>query len=754
MQNKKISTEDIDITQQGIDHQLTISKEAADLFNQANACFRDFLWKEAEGKYQNVLAIEPTLEIAALQLARCAVNRGDETAARLYFEALLRAFPQNYSAWLETGHLCRRQGVPQQATASYERAIAVNPERFEAHIALARILEDNGHFDLAAPQYHRALATGGTAHTYFIHWSMAKYRLERGDASRALESIRQALLVTRLMQESLLDNERAELQIDLAAIMMRLGMTQEAYRAFERASIATEEKTLVRLAELSFQFNLWQEAQEVLKRNVELHPHSADAHWNLAHSYAESWQMEEALAELEKAEAIEPQSGALSMRASIAGRIGDADTALALYRQLAESENIYSAMRSSTAMSSLYSDKLSAQEVADLHAELFTPLGENARKIASFNNIRSAKRRLKIGFITADFHHQHPVNIFMQPVLARLDAKQFDVTIYFTGVSYDEQTYLAKKRVAQWVEVTTFSDVHLSRRIEADKIDILIDLSGHTSMQRMNVFAQRAAPIQVTYLGYPASTGVPNIDWLIADNIVAPQSHDSLYSEKVIRLPNTVFCYAPEVDYPYPEYTEQHEKRQLTFGSFNNVPKLTPHTIKLWAAILNEVPNSRLVLKAPSFKDGSAIKVFTARFVAEGVDASRLEFRGPVGLTEMMAEYADIDIALDPVPYNGGTTTLQAMWMGVPVIVKAGNHFVSRMGASFMSAAGLSEWVAENDADYLRIAVEMAKDRNALLSLKQGLRKRLLSRPAWNIDHFTADFEKALLTMWREYAKN
>jgi predicted O-linked N-acetylglucosamine transferase (SPINDLY family) len=120
----------------------------------------------------------------------------------------------------------------------------------------------------------------------------------------------------------------------------------------------------------------------------------------------------------------------------------------------------------------------------------------------------------------------------------------------------------------------------------------------------------------------------------------------------------------------------------------------------------------------------------------------------------MMAEYADIDIALDPVPYNGGTTTLQAMWMGVPVIVKAGNHFVSRMGASFMSAAGLSEWVAENDADYLRIAVEMAKDRNALLSLKQGLRKRLLSRPAWNIDHFTADFEKALLTMWREYAKN
>ncbi len=742
-----------DNSSQQSENQLLISKEAADFFNQANIFFRQSLWKEAEKRYQQVVALEPTFETAALQLARCAVNYGDEMAARHYFETLLRAFPHNFSAWLEAGHLCRRQGVSQQAMASYERAIAISPERFEGHIALARLLEDNGHFELAAPAYHRALAAGGVMRTYFIHWSMAKYRLERGDASRALESMRQALLVTRLMAEPLLDNERAELQIDLAAIMMRLGMTQEAHRAFERASIATEEQTLVRLAELSFQSNLWQEAQEVLKRNVELHPQSAKAHWNLAYSYAESWQMEEALMELEKAEAIEPQSGALSMRASIAGRIGDADTALALYRQLAESESIYSSMRSSTAMSSLYSDKLSAQDVANLHVELFAPLGKNARQVDSFKNERRLQRPLKIGFITADFHHQHPVNIFMQPILARLDTKQFDVTIYFTGVSYDEQTYLAKTRVAQWVEVTAFSDAHLSRRIEADNIDILIDLSGHTSMQRMTVFAQRAAPVQATYLGYPASTGVPNIDWLIADNFVAPQLHNSLYSEKVIRLPNTVFCYAPETEYPYPVYTKEHEKRQLTFGSFNNVPKLTPHTIKLWAAILNEIPDSRLVLKAPSFKDNSAINMFTKRFIAENVDASRLEFRGPVGLTEMMAEYADIDIALDPVPYNGGTTTLQAMWMGVPVITKTGNHFVSRMGMSFMSAAGLSEWVAENDADYLRIAIQMAKDRQALLSLKQNLRKRLFNSPAWNIDLFTTDFSNALLTMWREYVE-
>ena len=486
----------------------------------------------------------------------------------------------------------------------------------------------------------------------------------------------------------------------------------------------------------------------MLKRNVELHPDSAMAHWNLAHSYAESWQMEDALLALEKAESIAPQPGAISMRASVAGRIGDVEQALALYRQLADKEGPYSKMRSSAAMSALYSDQLSAQEVADLHRELFAPLAEKARAAESFKNDRSLNRRLKVGLISADFHHQHPVNIFMQPVLARLDPEQFELTMYFTGISYDDQTQLAKRRVAHWVEATTWSDLQLARRIEADQIDILLDLAGHTSMQRMSLFGQRAAPVQASFLGYPSSTGVPNIDWLIADSVVAPTEHESLYSEKVMRLPNTVFCFAPETQYPFPDYQQSHAQRPLTFGSFNNVPKLTPHTLKLWATILEKVPGSKLLLKAPSFKDESAIKIFTQRLLAEGVDPSRLEFRGPVGLTDMMAEYADVDIALDPVPYNGGTTTLQAMWMGVPVVVKAGNNFVSRMGASFMSAADLGDWVAETDADYVQIAKQMAADRQALLNLKKGLRQRLLNSPAWDVDQYAKDFGECLHKMW------
>lgn len=726
---------------------------AAVFFNLGNALFDSGNLVDAEEAIADCLKRDPDMEPALMLYARCAVRAGQHMVARERFANVLRQNPKHFSAWLEAGNLCRQMGVAQQALMSYRQAVMVSPDRWEGHLSLARALEDAALWDEAALHYHLSLmgASGKPGGVRDVHRMMSRYRLERGDAARALESMRQALGVLRMEDPQPDLNLRADLQIDLGEILMRLSMKEHAHRAFERASMATDEAVLVRLAQVSFHSNLWQEAQEVLRRNCELHPDSANAHWNLAHSYAESWQMEEAEATLQKAEAIAPQSGARSMRASIAGRLGDVDKARDLYKQLAEEEGTASATRSSAAMASLYSDTMSAQAVADFHRELFAPLGAEARSLASFRNDPKPDRRIRLGLLSADFHHQHPVNIFMQPILARIDQDRFEVFVYHTGIAHDDQTLLAKRRVNHWVAASTMNDLQLARRIEADGIDLLLDLSGHTSLNRMAMLSKRVAPVQATFLGYPGSTGVPNIDWILTDPVVAPAGAEDLFSEKVMRLPNTVFCYAPEVDYPYPVYGEAHAKRPITFGSFNNVPKLTPHSIRLWSAVLHEVPDSRLILKAPSFKDEQAIRVFRERFVAEGVAPERIEFRGPVGLNEMMAEYADVDIALDTVPYNGGTTTLQALWMGVPVIVKAGTNFVSRMGASFMQAAGLGDWVAQNDAEYVQIAAQMAKDRAALLTLKQGLRDRLLESPAWNIETYTRDFEKALQTMWHDY---
>lgn len=480
------------------------------------------------------------------------------------------------------------------------------------------------------------------------------------------------------------------------------------------------------------------------RRCVALYPKSAWAHWNLAHLLAECWQMEEAELVLQQAEALAPMPGARSLRAAVAGKVGNVDGALALYAELASEEGFGSSYASSAAMSSLYSDTQSAQQVADLHRRLFASWGTGARSRDSFVRAPLQGRRLRLGMVSADFHHQHPVNIFMQPVLRELDRSKFELFMYFVGESHDEQTALARSRSEHWVEVSALNTKQLAKRIDADAIDVLLDMAGHTSQQRMQLFAQRAAPVQMTYLGYPGSTGVPNMDFMVGDAVVTPDGCESLYSEQVLRLPGTVFCFAPEVVYPYPHFKAADAKRTLTFGSFNNVPKLTLRTLKLWARVLAAVPGSRLVLKAPSFGDDAAQRIFGERLQALGVDLARVEFRGPVGLTNMMAEYADIDIALDPVPYNGGTTSLQAMWMGVPVLTQMGAHFVSRMGASFMTAAGLPEWVAQDDDDYVAIAQRMASDRESLLVLKQGLRERLLKLSAWDVVSHTRALEQLI----------
>lgn len=565
---------------------------------------------------------------------------------------------------------------------------------------------------------------------------------EMQQAMMAIESLTAAL--------QLKPDDAAERYIDAAECLMHLGRREQAFAVLTAASGAQREDTLARLARFSFHQNLWDESIAVSRRNVELHPKSANARWNLAYVLNECWHMEEALAVLQQAESLAPMPFARSMRASMAARRGDADTALTGYLALAQEPQQDAVMAATAAMCSLYSDHLGAQEVADLHQRLFAPLGVGARSPQSFVRGPLAGRRLRLGLVSGDFHGAHPVNQFMQPLLRAFDRSRFELFVYFNGNSYDEQTAQARSQVEHWVDAGQLGNPQLAERIDADGIDLLLDLAGPTNPLRIPLFAQRAAPVQATYLGYPGSSGVPNMDWIVGDAVVTPEGCEALYSERIARLSGTVFCFAPEADYPYPEYLPAHAKRPLTFGSFNNVPKLTPRTLALWAQVLAAVPDSRLLLKAPSFGDGTAVREFSTRLQALGVDMTRVEFRGPTPLADMMAEYADVDIALDPLPYNGGTTSLQALWMGVPVITLAGPRYASRMGASFMAAASLEDWVAKDEAAYVRIAVQKVKNRKALLTLKKGLRERLQAAPAWNLVLHIHSLEDALQQMCEE----
>jgi predicted O-linked N-acetylglucosamine transferase (SPINDLY family) len=641
-------------------------------------------------------------------------------------------------------------GEAAEAAASYSRAMEVRPLDARPALALARLWEEQPGQDAAeqaAVAFQRALDRAGAGAEPApamagLCRDMAGFRLDRADLSGALDALRQARLLAGSADLT------AMINLDLADVYLRLGMTSEAQALMERLSGSTDPALLRALAQLAYRFNFWAEAVAILERGTKLSPDDAQAHLDLADMQVKSWLLEEALASLDRAEAsgTVPPAASAALRASVANRQGDADTALSLYEGLVADGN--DSFAPNAAMSLLYADSVTPDEVGRRHRALFAGWGQDARSRESFDADPEPDRPLRIGMVSGDLHHQHPVNIFMQPLLARWDHAGLPLTIYNTGSTVDDQTRMARSRVGTWHDVST---AQLPTRIAADGIDILIDLAGHTAGSTMRAFARRMAPVQASFLGYPGSTGVPNIDWLIGDTVVTPPGADHLCSERVMRLPNTVFCFAPEADYPLPDFESLAKERPLTFGSFNNIPKLTPRTIRLWADVLLAIPGARLLLRAPSFKDASAVARFRRLFGDYGIDADRLIFREPVGLDVMMQSYAEVDIALDPVPYCGGTTSLQALWMGVPVLTMEGGQFVSRMGASFMTAAGLPDWIAENDGDYVAKAVAIAQDRKALLDIKRGLRARLLARPSWDADRYARDFGEALRTIWRDF---
>lgn len=741
-----------------------IPHEAAVAFNTANAAYRAGKLTEARTAIEHAVAAAPDLPQVHVLNARILRQLGDDVAARSAYDAALARDPAQFDALLERGNVLRALSVLSEAASSYVAAMAARPDDPRPALALARLEEERiasegiPAAERAVIAFQRALDRASRGADPAIARAglcrdLARYRMDRSDLPRALEALRQARLYLGAERHNDPAPEPAtepapepttELDLMTAEVLLRLGMLSEAQRAMERLSQSADVSVLRALSHLAYRFNFWAEAVTILGRATALTPTDPHLWLELSDMQAKSWLLQEALASLDRAEQAGPvpEAATLALRASIANRIGDSAASLALYDRLVSDGHAIFAP--SAAMSLLYADHLTPEQVAKRHFALFADRGDGARSPASFGVDRNSERPLRIGMVTADLHHQHPVNIFLQPLLARWNHETFPLTIYFTGTTTDDQTRLARARAGNWCETT---EADLPGRVAADSIDILIDLSGHTAGSTLRQFARRMAPVQASFLGYPGTTGVPNIDWLIGDPVVTPPEADHLCSEQVARLPHTVFCFAPEVDYPLPDFAAALD-RPFTFGSFNNVPKLTPRTLRLWARVLSAVPQARLVLRAPSFSDAAAVDHIRKRFTAAGGDPDRLDFRGPVALDQMMQSYAEVDVALDPLPYGGGTTTLQAMWMGVPVITLAGGSFVARMGASFLTAARMTDWIAESEDAYIARAVAAASDRPALIELKSTLRERLVTLPAWDPDRYAADFGATLHRMW------
>lgn len=574
-----------------------------------------------------------------------------------------------------------------------------------------------------------------------LHW-LGVWRLNAGDAPGALAAFSGLLDIRPVRYGSMMV---------LGEALLRTGQTAAAEKAFARASLSNNPDFLQTLSARVYQLNCWQEAVEVLNKALKLQPHSVAVLLALSKIHWEVYQLSEAQDCCRRVLAIDPLNQEMTfMLAALPGRMGDAKGHFdAVQSKYAVDATSGSRLASSVAMSSLYLDEMSATDVADLHCSLCAPIEAGLVPQTAFDNVCVTGRRLWVGWVTGDLHRQHPVNIFMLPLLQRLDHARLEVFIFHTGTMHDEYTRLARGCSDHWLEAATLDDEAMNRVILAGKIDILVDLAGHTGSHRLGLFAMRAAPVQASFLGYPHSTGLTCIDWLVGDAVVSPAEHAHLFSEGIAQLPGSVFCWSPVDDYPLP--LARPAAAPVVFGSFNNAMKLSPKTIVLWARVLQAVPGSQLLLKAPSLRD-AAVKVrFAALFAAQGIDAARLVFRGPSGLADMMQEYGDIDIALDPSPYNGGTTTLQALWMGVPVLTLKGGNFVSRMGMSFMHTLSQPEWVAHDESAFVAAAASLAAGVESLRLRRSDLRADMAASALCDISAYVRNFEDLLARMWTNH---
>lgn len=550
------------------------------------------------------------------------------------------------------------------------------------------------------------------------------------------------------------------------------------------------------LGMILFQGKKFDEAFTLLKRAVQIHPNVFEFHYNLGLIYESNGHFAQALACYRRVVELEPSGDAhsnLAKNLTDSGQLPEAiefareavkrlphnqraiphnnlGSALTLCGKLEEGlENYKLAIAIDVENASMHSNYLlTCNYVAnpDL-ASLFQEHKKFGDKFESFTakmyeNPLATQAKLaqraradhkpRIGYVSPDFYG-HAVGQFIEPILATHDKNKFDVFCYSDNFHTDDSTARMKALVSNWRQVNEMNDEDLARMIHADGIDILVDLAGHTARNRMGVFIRKPAPIQVTWIGYPNTTGLSTMDYRITDSLADPVgAADAMHTEKLLRLPECFSCFQAPRQSPDVRPLPALANGFITIGSFNNFAKITPHVMRVWIDIMNRVPGSRLLLKNRSLDNPRLKQLILDELCKHGADATRVDLRSPdISPMDHLNGYNLLDIALDSFPYNGTTTTCEALWMGVPVITLAGNNHVSRVGVSQMTNLGLPELIARDTNDYVDIAVALANDVPRLAALRATMRERLKNSPLMNVPRFTKNLEEAYEVIWKRY---
>lgn len=706
--------------------------------------------QQAAACYRQAVRARPEFAQVHSNLGDVLTRLGDAAAAEISCRQALALQPGMASAHLNLGNALMALHRVEAAIASYRQALAAQPGLAQAHHALGLAFKEQGALEQAAQCLQQAAKI--RPHHAGTHEQLGIVLYASGQLEAAASSLRNAL---RLKPEA------AATQFHLANVLLDLGQAAQAVDHYQQALAAqpAQVEWRVNLALALAASGRQDLAITHLRQALERQPESALVHGNLGNALLAQGRAGLARAHLEKAVELEPGLGmARRNLAHLLKTIGHPELAI---RQLQK------ALELPDASLDLHSEILFVQNylpVAQVPLQQRLDAARRfgraaARRASAYNhwpNLPAPDKPLRVGLVSADLR-DHPVGYFLESVLAAwaagppMPGHRLTVVAYANQHEADATTLRLQASCHAWRPVAKLDDSALAQLVREDGIDVLIDLSGHTRRNRLPMLAFKPAPVQASWLGYCATTGLDAMDAYIADPWIAPAGSEAAFTERIVRLPESFLCFTPPST-AVPVSPLPALQGGLRFACFNQLAKLGDEVVTLWAQVLLAVPDSQLVLQAQPLQDESVQTEVLARFARQGIAPQRLMLRpAQADRADYLAAYSQVDIALDPFPYPGGTTSLEALWMGVPVLSLVGTTALSRQGASILHNLGLADWVATDAQDYVARAARHAADLPALAALRQDLRPRLLRSPLCDAPRFAGHLAQCLRGLWADW---
>ena len=633
-------------------------------------------------------------------------------SAILYFKKALQFNPKFADAYFNLGNAFKEIGKRDEAITCYQTALELNPNLVGAYNNLGSVFQEKQELVEAISCYRKALHLNPN----FVD---------------ALYNLGNILREKRQLDEAVSCYKKAiELNPSLAGAYNNLG------------SIFQEKQQLV-------------EAISYYQKALDLNPNVAGAYTNLGGALQELGKYDKAIAFYEKALNLNPNiAEANNNLGSIFKEKGQLDEAEAYFRRAAAIDPNNLIYSENLLFQMLYNSRYDSESIFLEHLQFAKKYADPlSLTIPPHRNDKTLYRKLRIGYLSPDFR-KHAVSSFIEPVLIAHNREYFEVFCYSNVLNKDEVTERIQGHADYWRNIVGTSDEDAVKMIREDAIDILVDLAGHTKNNRLLLFARKPAPVQVNWIGYPFTTGLSAIDYKIVDNYTDPPGKtDRFYTEKLMRLPESAICYLPNRNSPAIGFMPALSAGHITFGSFNNFAKVTSEVFTLWAMVLNAIPDSCLIMKGKSFSDKKTCEFALNILTQRGVNSERITLQ-PFEQSPLYLEaYNSVDIGLDTFPWNGITTTCDALWMGVPVITLAGTAYASRGGVSLLSNVGLQDLIAKTYDEYIEIAVRLASDIKTLHSLRNSLRDRMSQSPLTNAKRFIVNLEQCYHKMWENWCE-